>query len=238
MIDTEKAMREIVNRDAIAQQEWVEVMSQYLLDHPTCQHQRCGARSTQIVRHPFKPEWVSLCERCRTVLNGPVQKGDRVCEFRAKLHARSTPEIKARRAGDNVLVTGYGVRFGVLIPQPKAFMRFGRHSLDETPTHRTCFLFNHEADWLLARVPHTMQVAIDDVGLAFTAKINMKTNHGEHVGELLLRGDLDQTSPGFTSSKFDEEWDFSGTKPIRTIRRVTALYDISLATFAATPTVE
>jgi phage head maturation protease len=57
---------------------------------------------------------------------------------------------------------------------------------------------------------------------------------------LIKRGDIDGSSFAFTVAEADEEWDESEVKkgklPLRTINRISKLYDVSPATYPAYPT--
>jgi len=93
-------------------------------------------------------------------------------------------------------------------------------------------LFNHDPNMLLARTASgTLSLRIDEKGLRYEFDIP-DTSAGRDLRELLRRGDISQSSFGFTIDK--EEWeDRAGMKPKRKIKKVRKLFDVSPVTFPA-----
>lgn len=93
-------------------------------------------------------------------------------------------------------------------------------------------LVNHNADRLLARTKNgTLRLSKTKRGLRVAADL-ADTNLGRDTRLLLTRGDLDQMSFGWMET--DDEWDVAGDGwPLRTIRRVGRLLDVSVVTFPA-----
>lgn len=99
------------------------------------------------------------------------------------------------------------------------------------------FLFNHDRSKMLARSSSgTLSLKADEVGLFFRAEIPMNVSYANDVYELVLRGDLFQNSFAFSVIPNDVVWskDADGTR-LRTIKRVSGLYDVSVVIDAAYP---
>ena len=93
-------------------------------------------------------------------------------------------------------------------------------------------LFNHDPNMLLARTSSgTLKLTVDEKGLRYEFDIP-DTTAGRDLKELLARGDISQSSFGFTIDK--EDWEERmGTKPKRKIKKVKRLFDVSPVTFPA-----
>ena len=93
-------------------------------------------------------------------------------------------------------------------------------------------LFNHDPNMLLARTASgTLSLRIDERGLRYEFTIP-DTSAGRDLRELLRRGDITQSSFGFTIDK--EDWEErTGMKPKRKIKKIKRLFDVSPVTFPA-----
>ena len=97
-------------------------------------------------------------------------------------------------------------------------------------------LFNHDPSQIVARTKNgTLKVWEDEKGLRYEFTPNMKTQAGRDLVELLKRGDVDQSSFAFSMEGGVDEWDDSGNIPIRRIKKVGRLYDVSPVTYPAYP---
>jgi len=97
-------------------------------------------------------------------------------------------------------------------------------------------LFNHDNNLLLARTKSgTLDLEIDANGLKYEFEAP-NTSYGKDLVELMRRGDVTQSSFGFTIAKDGEYWEErSGEMPIRHITRIEKLYDVSPVTYPAYP---
>jgi HK97 family phage prohead protease len=89
--------------------------------------------------------------------------------------------------------------------------------------------YNHNRGQLLGRTKSgTLKIDKDEKGLRYRVEIP-NTQTGNEVYELAKRGDLYENSFAFIVSRDDEEWakDDDGT-PIRTIKKVSRLVDVSI----------
>jgi len=99
-------------------------------------------------------------------------------------------------------------------------------------------LFNHDPNLLLARSNKgvgTLTLSIDDKGLKYRFEAP-KTQAGNDLLEYLERGDLSQSSFGFTI--LESEWEtrnkgMDNEEQIRHIKKIDILFDVSPVTFPA-----
>jgi len=97
-------------------------------------------------------------------------------------------------------------------------------------------LFNHDPSQIVARTKNgTLKVWEDEKGLRYEFTPNMKTQAGRDLVELLKRGDVDQSSFAFSMDGGVDEWDDSGDIPVRRLKKVGRLYDVSPVTYPAYP---
>jgi len=108
----------------------------------------------------------------------------------------------------------------------------GRSAFDEALQREdlnVVLTFNHQRDKVIARTKSgTLQLSTDEIGLRFRATVP-NTTLGNDIYELVSRGDLFENSFAFIVRKGDDEWttDEQGNN-IRTINRITKLYDVSV----------
>lgn len=157
----------------------------------------------------------------------------------------SNKETRTYRASMNVepdgkTVTGYAAVFNALSEEMWGFReRIDPAAFEGTDMSDTRALFNHDPNMLLARTSSgTLKLEIDDKGLRYSFELP-DTTAGRDLGELLRRGDVTQSSFGFTIS--DDEWeertDENGEveEVTRVIKKVKRLYDVSPVTYPAYP---
>lgn len=105
-------------------------------------------------------------------------------------------------------------------------------AFDEADMSDVRALFNHDPNMLLARTASgTLRLSIDQKGLRYEFDIP-DTNAGRDLRELLRRGDISQSSFGFSIA--EEDWEERrGMKSKRKIKKIKRLYDVSPVTFPA-----
>lgn len=115
--------------------------------------------------------------------------------------------------------------------------RIERTAFDNLDAYDIHALYNHDYDKVLARRNKgkgTLELTTDETGLKFGFELP-DTATGNEVRTLVQRGDVDQASWAFTVKK--EEWvDVRSDKPLRVIKEVGEIYDISLTPRGANPT--
>ena len=94
-------------------------------------------------------------------------------------------------------------------------------------------LFNHDNNMILARTASgTLRIYEDERGLKYEFEAP-NTNVGNDVLEMIKRGDISQSSFGFTVEQ--DSWAKRDGTTYRTIKKVKQLYDVSPVTFPAYP---
>lgn len=90
-------------------------------------------------------------------------------------------------------------------------------------------LFNHDPNHLLARTGSTLELIQDEKGLRYS--FDMPKSRDDLI-ESMDRGDLNQSSFAFTIAENGDEWEErSGDIPLRRIKKVDRLFDVSLVTY-------
>ncbi len=99
-------------------------------------------------------------------------------------------------------------------------------------------LYNHDYGVVLGRCSAgTLRLETDDHGL----KVEIDLPDTSDARDLIVqveRGDIDQMSFQFSMDGGVQEWDESGDVPVRTIKQVGELYDVSVCPRGAYPTTE
>ena len=94
-------------------------------------------------------------------------------------------------------------------------------------------LFNHDQNLILARnTSGTLELIEDETGLRYEFDAP-DTTFGNDLLEMIKRGDVNQSSFGFTVKS--ETWEERNNYVYRTINKVERLYDVSPVTFPAYP---
>ena len=145
-------------------------------------------------------------------------------------------------AADREYIVGYAAKFGVnslvlgdFIERidPGAFgivsERRGRKKSLETRA-----LWNHDANYPLARYPGTLKLSVDEVGLRYEFPVP-DTSYGRDLAENIRAGIVRGSSFSFTVPSGGDSWAMENGQSIRTIHRVDSLLDVSPTTFPAYP---
>lgn len=96
-------------------------------------------------------------------------------------------------------------------------------------------LVNHDPNKILARSNQgegTLQLTVDNNGLGYRFEAP-DTTAGNDLLVSLKRGDISESSFGFTVNKDDQEWREENGQTIRTIKKINRLYDVSPVTYPA-----
>lgn len=155
-------------------------------------------------------------------------RGKFTCFF-AKPHC----EAFAITDGERTIIRGYAAKFGAYSEDLGGFRTvIAPGTFDRVLPLADCrFLINHDANLLMGRTSSgTLKLSVDEVGLAFEG-VPPSTDLAAHHVESIRRGDMDGCS--FTCDIDIDEWDWSGETPIRTVKSVSALYDVGPVTFPA-----
>jgi uncharacterized protein len=133
-------------------------------------------------------------------------------------------------------VAGYGAVFNKLSGDLGGFVeRIAVGAFDSVLGDDVRALFNHDSNLILARSKNgrgTLRIGIDDTGLWYQFAAP-DTSYGRDLLESIRRGDVDQSSFGFTVAK--DEWREVNGIPQRTILKLARLTDVSPCVFPAYP---
>jgi HK97 family phage prohead protease len=139
-------------------------------------------------------------------------------------------------------IVGYAAKFGVLSLDlgdfveridPGAFgivaERRGRRKPLETRA-----LWNHDANYPLARYPGTLSLNVDEVGLRYEFPVP-DTTYGRDIAANIRAGIVRGSSFSFTVPSGGDSWAVEEGRSVRTIQRIDSLLDVSPTTFPAYP---
>lgn len=129
-------------------------------------------------------------------------------------------------------VTGYAAVFNSRSQEMWGFVEeIDARAFDEADMSDVRALFNHDPNLLLARTPNTLKLSVDERGLRYEFDLP-DTTAGADLAELLRRGDVTQSSFGFTIDQ--DEWEErEGELPLRRITKIKRLFDVSPVTYPA-----
>jgi HK97 family phage prohead protease len=153
--------------------------------------------------------------------------------------------VESRSAEDGSereYIVGYAAKFGVnsldlgdFIERidPRAFgivsERRGRKKALETRA-----LWNHDANFPLARYPGTLSMSVDEVGLRYEFPVP-DTTYGRDIASNIRAGIVKGSSFSFTVPSGGDAWAIEDGRSVRTITRIDSLLDVGPVTFPAYP---
>lgn len=149
---------------------------------------------------------------------------------------KETRSLPLPSDGENRNVSGFAANF-MEYDLGSFRERIERSAFDNLDNYDIHALYNHDYDRVLARRNKgkgTLDLQVNEEGLYFAFELP-DTATGNEVRTLVSRGDVDQASWAFTVKK--EEWlDVRSDKPLRVIKEVGEIFDISLTPRGANPT--
>lgn len=108
-------------------------------------------------------------------------------------------------------------------------------AFDETDMSDVRALFNHDDNKILARTPGTLSLEVDAKGLRYEFSMP-HTTYGDDLIESMSRGDVSQSSFGFTVEEDEVIYrDNEKLLPLRRILKIGRLFDVSPVTYPAYP---
>lgn len=143
-----------------------------------------------------------------------------------------------QRANEPTKIRGYAAVFNQLSEDLGGFreqLATGAFS-DAIGNSDVRALINHDSNLVLGRNrSDTLTLREDATGL-YVEIVPPDTQAARDLVELMKRGDVNQMSFAFTVSKEDQTWTRDGSGPwLRTIKKVSRLYDVSVVTYPAYP---
>jgi len=153
-----------------------------------------------------------------------------------------TVESRSEDGSEREYVVGYAAKFGVLSLDlgdfveridPGAFgivaERRGRKKPLETRA-----LWNHDANFPLARYPGTLKMSVDDVGLRYEFPVP-DTSYGRDIASNIRAQIVKGSSFSFTVPSGGDSWAVEDGRSVRTIQKIDTLLDVGPVTFPAYP---
>jgi HK97 family phage prohead protease len=145
-------------------------------------------------------------------------------------------------AADSRWIVGYAAKFGVnsldlgdfverIDPQAFGIVaeRRGRKKALETRA-----LWNHDANYPLARYPGTLRMNVDDIGLRYEFPVP-DTTYGRDLAANIDAGIVRGSSFSFQIAPGGEAWSVEDGRSIRTVTKIDSLIDVGPVTFPAYP---
>ena len=151
-------------------------------------------------------------------------------------------EHESNEQGESRTVTGYALKFNKRSQDfPGGWHEIIRPgALDKVMANEDDVraLFNHDPNYILARTGNgTLGLTVDNVGLRYEFEAP-NTTAGNDLLVSIRRGDISQSSFGFTVGKDGQEIRNENGKTVRYINEINSLFDVSPVTYPAYQTTE
>ena len=154
-------------------------------------------------------------------------------------------QVETRSAGDGTereYIVGYAAKFGVLSLDLGDFVeRIDREAFAIVSERRgrrksleTRALWNHDANFPLARYPGTLSMSVDDVGLRYEFPVP-ETSYGKDIASNIRTGIVRGSSFSFTVPSGGDSWAVEDGRSVRTVQKVDSLIDLGPVCFPAYP---
>jgi hypothetical protein len=150
----------------------------------------------------------------------------------AEVRTFDVQDLELRMDGDKPTVVGYGAVFNSMSNDLGGFREFiAPNAFEGRLEDDVRFLVNHDANLVLARTTNgTLRLSVDEKGLRYEADMP-NTSTARDLMELLKNGTISQSSFAFTVE--EDSWEVKDGMNIRTIDKVSQLYDVSSVTYPA-----
>jgi len=141
-------------------------------------------------------------------------------------------DLELRMDGDKQTVVGYGAVFNSMSNDLGGFREYiSPEAFEGRMEDDVRFLFNHDPNYVLARTTNgTLRMSVDEKGLRYEADMP-NTSTARDLVELLKNGTVNQSSFAFIVE--DDSWEMKDGMNIRTINKVSRLYDLSSVVYPA-----
>ena len=174
----------------------------------------------------------------------PIEENEHVeghDEEKETIYSRSNPnaeirtfnvqDLELRQEGDDNVVVGYGSVFNTLSNELGGFKEIiAEGAFDGRLNDDVRFLINHDGLPLARTTNGTLKLTTDERGLKYEAKV-ANTSLGRDLIELMRNGTINQSSFAFVVE--DDSWEVRDGVNVRTINKVSRLYDVSAVTYPA-----
>ena len=140
-------------------------------------------------------------------------------------------DLELRMDGDKMQVAGYGAVFNSQSNDLGGFVEYiAPGAFEGRLNDDVRFLVNHDGLPLARTTNNTLRLSVDDKGLRYEADL-ANTSISRDLVELLKDGTVSQSSFAFTVE--DDSWESRDGVNVRTINKVSRLYDVSSVTYPA-----
>lgn len=129
------------------------------------------------------------------------------------------------------MMVGYAAKFNKMSANLGGFVeKLAPGAFDDVLTDDVRCLRNHMDDNLLGRTSSgTLELTLNSVGLKYEVDLP-DTQTGRDTAEMVRRGDMTGSSFQFQIAPDGDSWDWSGVMPVRTVTRLSRLYDVAPVT--------
>jgi HK97 family phage prohead protease len=150
--------------------------------------------------------------------------------------------VETRSEEGSEWIVGYAAKFGVLSLDlgefveridPGAFGIVSERRGRKRPL-QTRALWNHDANFPLARYPETLRLTVDEIGLRYEFPVP-DTSYGRDIAANIRAGIVKGSSFAFQVAPGGDSWSVEEGRSVRTISHVDSLIDVSPTTFPAYP---
>lgn len=140
-----------------------------------------------------------------------------------------------RADSDGIRVSGYASVFGEITDIGGYFREVIERGAFAEAVSRddVVFVINHDGLPLARTRSGTLKLKEDDHGLYMETVLDSEDPDVKSIVGKMKRGDLDKMSFAFSMRNGTQEWDDSQDPPLRTIKRVGGLHDVSIVTTPA-----
>ena len=145
-------------------------------------------------------------------------------------------------AAESRWIVGYAAKFGVNSLDlgdfqeriaPDAFGLVSERRGRKKPLE-TRALWNHDANYPLARYPGTLRMNVDEIGLRYEFRVP-DTTYGRDLASNIEAGIVKGSSFSFQIAPGGEAWSVEDGRSIRTVTKIDTLIDVGPVTFPAYP---
>jgi HK97 family phage prohead protease len=147
---------------------------------------------------------------------------------------RRTYKIEVRAQPESRVIEGYAAVFDTPTDMGWYVEEVAKGAFDDADDTDVVALFNHDANYPLARTSNsTLTLKVDEKGLFYSFKVP-DTSFGNDLLEMVRSGLISQSSFAFTIRKdtWTNEYE-ANVKPRRRIEEVDVLFDVSPVTYPA-----
>jgi HK97 family phage prohead protease len=147
---------------------------------------------------------------------------------------RRTFRAEVRKDGEGRKLRGTAIVFNQLSENLGGYReQIAPEALDGCDMTDVRCLINHDDNRVLGRTSsNTLTLSRGDGGLEFECS-PADTSYARDLAACMDRGDIDQCSFSFTVAPGGSEW--SENEVIRTVKKISRLYDVSVVTYPAYP---